>query len=128
MSSLEITGINDLITKIRCVVNPKELKLFDNRNNVNTNRPIGFWIGIYIESWKIDLWLMDKFNAQKEAEKTQKLNALLQNVDKKLLISIKQELSKDKEYHVKFSSMDLYNSFIYGKVKSSEEFYKWLNK
>jgi len=119
--------VYSLISGIGKSINPDELKVLNNINRFDKNRPIGYWIGIYVEKWKIDLWVMDKENSEKEIEQTQKLDKLLSNVDKDELIKLKIELSKNPDYHKKFSSVDLYNSYLDG-VRSTEGFFKWLKK
>lgn len=125
---LETSSVDKIVNEIETTICPDKLNIFDNTKKENRNRPSGYWIGIYIDSWKIDLWLMDSLNAGKEVENTAKFSTLLKDINKNELIAIKQELSKDKDYHAKFSSVDLYNSYLYGNVRSAEEFYKWLFK
>jgi len=124
---LNNANISKLVEEIGTTISPNELKIFNNIDKRKTNRPEGYWIGIYVDSWKIDLWVMDSLNAKKEVENTNKLNILLKNINKNELINIKQELSKDKDYHVKFSSVDLYNSYVHDNVRTVDEFYKWLS-
>jgi|GEM_PF-4693787 len=127
LPELENSIVYTIVKEIGTTVSPDELKILNNIDNRKSNRPTGYWVGIYIDSWKIDLWIMDSFNSQKEVENTAKLNSLLMDINKNKLIEIKQELSKDKDYHVKFSSVDLYNSYVYGNVRTVKEFYEWLS-
>ena len=52
----------------------------------------------------------------------------LKNVDKEILISIKSVLSEDPDYHVKFSSVDLYEAYLNENVRTVGEFYKWIGQ
>ena len=127
LSELKNSIVYTIVNEVGTIISPDELKILKNIDNRKSNRPTGYWVGIYIDSWKIDLWIMDSYNAKKEVENTTKINSLLKDINKEELIRIKQELSKDKDYHVKFSSVDLYNSYIYGNVRSVKEFYRWLS-
>jgi hypothetical protein len=113
-----------LVEEIGVKLNPDKLLILNNLNKTEPNRPQGVWLGVYIEGWKIDIWLMNSVNFDKEVLNSQKLKERLKDVNRETLISIKSELSKDPDYHVKFSSVDLYEAFLEGKVSSAEEFYE----
>ena len=67
---------------------------------------------------------MNSENFQKEVQNSKKWKEKLKDVDREILISIKSELSKDPDYHVKFSSVNLYEAFLEGNVRNAEEFYE----
>lgn len=112
-----------LVEEIGVRLNPDRLRILNNLNKTETNRPQGVWLGVYIENWKIDIWLMNSENFEKEVQNSQKLKERLKDVDRETRISIKSELSKDPDYHVKFSSVDLYEAYLEGNVRSTEDFY-----
>lgn len=120
--------VYSLVKDIAIRVNPDELKILNNIDGVKQNRPKGYWIGIYVENWKIDLWVMDAINTMKEVKQTEQLDEMLTSINKDELIRIKLELSKNPDYHKKFSSVDLYNAYLTGGVKTVNEFYLWLKK
>jgi hypothetical protein len=119
-----IETVNKLVEEIGVKLNPDKLRILNNFNKIESNRPQGVWLGVYTENWKIDIWLMNSENFQKEVQNSKKWKERLKDVDRETLISIKSELSKDPDYHVKFSSVDLYEAFLEGKVSSAEEFYE----
>ena len=114
-----------LLKDIGTALAPDELKILDNTKGLKQNRPVGYWIGIYVKGWKIDLWVMNTENFQKEVDKTEKLSKLLAEVNRDELIKLKLELSKNHDYHIKFSSVDLYYSFLDG-VRTVDNFFRWL--
>lgn len=118
--------VSELINKIKLNLKTSELKALNNLNKENKNRPQGYWVGIYVDTWKIDLWLMDKTNSEIEREQSEKLRNMLKDVNKQELITLKSELAKDSDYHVKFSSVDLYNAFVNGNVRTVKDFFIWL--
>jgi len=126
MGELDENTVYSLIKDIGLVLNPEELRILNNLDKHNKNRPQGFWVGIYIDKWKIDLWLMDGNNAKQEIAKTQELKKMLKDVDKSELNNLKAKLAKNPDYHRKFSSVDLYNGYVHGQVRTVEEFFKWL--
>jgi hypothetical protein len=117
-----------LVEEIGVKLNPDRLRVLNNLNKTEANRPQGVWIGVYIEGWKIDIWLMNTENFEKEVQKSKEMKEKLKDVDRETLISIKSELSKDPDYHVKFSSVDLYKAFLEGNVRSAEEFYRKMKR
>ena len=126
MKMLDENTVYSLIKDIGFALDPKELKILNNLDKHNKNRPQGYWVGIYIDKWKIDLWLMDEDNAKQEVSKTQELEEMLKNIDKSELINLKAKLAKNPDYHLKFSSVDLYNGYVHANVRTVEEFFKWL--
>jgi len=126
MDKLDNKIVYSLIKDIGLSMKPQELKILDNCDKHNKNRPQGYWVGIYIDDWKIDLWIMDKKNASKEVIQTEKLVQMLKNVNKSDLISLKSKLAENPDYHKKFSSVDLYNAYVCDNVRTVEQFYKWL--
>ncbi|HRO65408.1 MAG TPA: hypothetical protein PKU78_04265 [Candidatus Dojkabacteria bacterium] len=119
-------NVYKLVEEIGVKLNPDKLRILNNLNKTETNRPQGVWLGVYIENWKIDIWLMNSENFKKEVQNSQKLKEKLKDVDRETLISIKSELSKDPDYHVKFSSVDLYEAYLDGNVRTVQEFYEKL--
>lgn len=67
--------------------------------------------------------MMNFENFENEMQNSKKWKERLKDVDRETLISIKSELSKDPDYHVKFSSVDLYEAYLEKDVRSVEEFY-----
>lgn len=118
--------INSIIETIKTKINPSQIKIFNNIYKENNNRPIGYWIGIYIEDWKIDLWVMDVNNANLEKQKNEGLSSMLLKINKDELIKFKQELGKDNGYHKKFSSVDVYKAYVIGNIKTIDGFYNWM--
>ena len=119
-----IEKVYSLVEEIGVKLNPDKLRILNNLNKTEANRPQGVWLGVYIEKWKIDIWLMNSENFQKEVQNSKKWKEKLKDVDREILISIKSELSKDPDYHVKFSSVNLYEAFLEGNVRNAEEFYE----
>lgn len=128
MKVLDENTVYSLIKDVRLALNPDELKVLNNLDKHNKNRPQGYWVGIYIDKWKIDLWLMDEDNAKQEIAKTQKLAEMLKDIDKSELISLKAKLAENPDYHLKFSSVDLYNGYVHANVRTVKEFFDWLQK
>lgn len=126
VNNLTSKFVYSLVKDVGVNTNPDELKVLNNVRGFNKNRPIGYWIGIYIEKWKIDLWVMDEKNANKEIKQTKGLDLMLSNINKEELVKLKLKLSENPDYHKKFSSVDLYHSYIDG-IRNIDEFYKWLN-
>lgn len=121
--------IYNLVKDVGNKLNPDRLRVLNNvKKRVNSKRPDGVWIGVYIKGWKIDIWLMNSENYAIEIEKAKLLKAQLKEVDKESLISLKYALSQDPEYHKEFSSYDLYESYLEGNVRNEEDFRKWLDK
>lgn len=118
--------IYELVKELGVKINPQRIRILDNLNKTEANRPEGVWIGLYVDDWKIDIWLMNSENFNKEVQITKDLAEKLKNTDKEILISIKSVLSKDPDYHVKFSSVDLYDAYLRGNVRTVEEFYDLL--
>lgn len=121
-------NVYKLVEEIGVKLNPDRLRILNNLHKTETNRPQGVWLGVYIENWKIDIWLMNSENFDKEVQNSKVLKEKLKDVDRETLISIKSELSKDPDYHVKFSSVDLYEAYLNGNVRSAEEFYGKMKK
>ena len=128
LPNLDIKQVYEIIKEIGQRINPSELKIMNNIDKMKSNKPIGVWVGIYIDSWKIDLWIMDHENSIKEQKSTNELASMLENVDKNALILLKSELSKNPDYHIKFSSVDLYNAFTSANVRTVGQFYDWLKR
>jgi len=116
-------NVYKLVEEIGVKLNPDKLRMLNNLNRIETNRPQGVWLGVYIEGWKIDIWMMNFENFENEMQNSKKWKERLKDVDRETLISIKSELSKDPDYHVKFSSVDLYEAYLEKDVRSVEEFY-----
>lgn len=116
-------AVYKLVDDIGVKLNPDRLRILNNLNKTETNRPQGVWLGVYIEGWKIDIWMMNFENFENEMQNSKKWKERLKDVDRETLISIKSELSKDPDYHVKFSSVDLYEAYLEKDVRSVEEFY-----
>jgi hypothetical protein len=124
LNDYTIETVYKLVEEIGVKINPDRLRILNNLNKTETNRPQGVWLGVYIESWKIDIWLMNSENFNKEVQKSKQLKERLKNADRETLIAIKSELSKNPDYHVKFSSVDLYEAYLEGNIRSPQEFYK----
>lgn len=117
-----------LLKEIGLRVNPFKLKIINNLGRERGDRPQGFWIGIEVDQWKIDLWLVDAINAEKEKINTELITNLVKDANKEELIALKYEIAKDPDYHFKFSSVDLYQAFVNANVRTAKEFYSWLKK
>ncbi len=128
VDELNNSNVYEIVSDIGKKISPDELRVIRNTERKESDRPRGYWIGIYIDLWKIDLWEMDHQNAQKELEKNEKIKSLVKDTDKSVLIALKKQLTKDPDYHRKFSSVDVYYSYIYGNVRTTEGFYKWLKE
>lgn len=124
--NMETKEVYEIIKKIGEKINPSELKIMNNTDKLKSNRPIGVWVGIYVDSWKIDLWIMDHENSLKEQKNTKEITNLLKDINKNELISLKSKLSKNPDYHIKFSSVDLYKAYTSGNVRTVDQFYNWL--
>ena len=122
LNDYTIETVYALVEEIGVKINPDRLRISNNLNKTEVNRPQGVWLGVYIEGWKIDIWLMNTENFEKEVQNSKKWKEKLKDVNREILISIK--LSKDPNYHVKFSSVDLYEAFLEGNVRNAEEFYE----
>jgi len=120
--------ITKLIEELKAKLRFEEIKNEDNFEAKNTTRPIGVWVGLYIQGWKIDLWVMNKENASKELTKNRDLALKLKDIDKNELLSLKSKLVNNPDYHKKFSSVDLYNAYLDDGVRTESEFYEWLER
>lgn len=124
LNEYTIETVYALVEELGVKLNPDKLRILNNLDKTEPNRPQGVWLGVYIENWKIDIWLMNSENFQKEVQNSKKLKDRLKDVDRETLISIKSELSKNPDYHVKFSSVDLYEADLVGNVRTVKGFYE----
>lgn len=125
LNNYNMSEVYALVEEIGIKLNPDKLRILNNLKKIESNRPEGVWLGVYVENWKLDIWLMNSQNFEKEVQRTKEMQQKLKDVDKEILISIKAVLSEDPDYHVKFSSVDLYEACLEGGVRTVEEFYEW---
>lgn len=125
LNNYNMSEVYALVEEIGIKLNPDKLRILNNLKKIESNRPEGVWLGVYVENWKLDIWLMNSQNYEIEVQRTKEMQTKLKSVDREILISIKAILSEDPDYHVKFSSVDLYEAYLEGGVKTVKEFYQW---
>ena len=125
LNNYNMSEVYALVEEMGIRLNPDKFRILNNLKKIESNRPEGVWLGVYVEDWKLDIWLMNSQNFEKEVQRTNVMQQKLKDIDKEILISIKAVLSDDPDYHVKFSSVDLYTAYLEGGVKTVEEFYEW---
>jgi hypothetical protein len=122
-------NIQSLIKELSQALSPKKIHTHDNMLKQQANRPKGIWVGIFLkEGWKIDLWLLSEEETTKKSTEFAKLCAQIAASDKDAILRIKTKVVKHPDYHVKFSSVDIYNAVAGGNVTNIRDFQNWLKK
>jgi len=117
----------DIATRLR----PRRMS-FRNEFIGNTpNLPRGFYWGIYTklsfpEEWKIDIWALDSDQAKSLLKRFRDLEKKMSKENRPAILAIKSHFCRHPEYRKSFSSFDIYKSVIEDKIRSPEEFSRWL--
>lgn len=108
-----------------------DLGIIDNTRKGNNGLPDGFYLGIKFyskyeyhkekEFWKIDLWFVEKQNAQGRI-KTEQIKEKLTPEKTAIILEIKNEVAQNPKYRKEIFSMDIYNAVLGEQVKDLEGF------
>jgi hypothetical protein len=93
--------------------------------------PTGLYWGIYLGderagAWKIDVWSVDRQQAESTRAKMASLQARLSPELRRTIIEIKSQIWADPGYRRKFSSQDLYSAVLDEGVRDLNKFWEFL--
>ena len=128
INNFELENIFEIVKEVGISINPEKLQVNNNINHPREGKPAGIWLGIFVKGWKIDLWLYDKKEAEEGRNILDDTIKLLENVNKEIILEIKELACKSPDYQKRFSSIDIYNAVAKDKVKNIKEFENWLKE
>ena len=124
------TEINDkdyfeIVKYVFSKKNIKQLKLIDNRNLSEKNRPKSIYLGIIYDlkgvEWKIDVRYLNSADAFAEDYLNQTKSKLTIESTKTIL-EIKTEFHNHPKYRKEFSGFEIYNAVLDKNVSNSKDF------
>ena len=135
-----VEGFFRLGMEIATKLKPRRMSLRNELASDNPDIPRGLYWGIYTklafpEMWKIDIFAMNSKQFAYNAKRSEDLKAKITEENRPTILRIKTyfcipSVSKmiDPRYRRRYCSMDIYRSVLEDKVRSVEDFSKWLDR
>ncbi len=131
-SKMSLAKIHELISRINAKFNPF---WFMGKEDITEEGTTCFFIGFETKilsgiTWNFDIWFRDAAGVNKVLNYHNWLIGNLESypVIKERVLQIKTDVFRTKEYGSKFFSIDVYKAVIEDGVKSTEQYYKWIEK
>jgi hypothetical protein len=110
----------------------KSSKLIDNLIQLEIDRPKSIYLGISYQDdennyWKIDIRFINVKDVASDTT-NELIKKHLNESNKLTILEIKEQVSDDPRYHKEFSSVDIYEAVLLDKVKSFDEFCKYIKR
>jgi hypothetical protein len=111
--------------------NIKQLKLIDNRNSFEKNRPKSMYIAVIYNlngvEWKIDIRYLNSGDAFAE-DYLNKIKSKLTEEKITAILKIKTDFCNHHKYRKEFSGFEIYNAVLDENIYSIEDFRKYMLK
>jgi len=122
----------EIVKAIFLLPKVKLLRLADNRQQVEADRPKSMYLGIKYEDDENNIWKIDIRLLAKESITTDRIAQLIQeNITEEtriIILQIKSQVCDNPKYHKSFSSVDIYEAVLLSGVKDMDGFREYLSK
>ncbi len=119
---LETDGISsnaffELGSRLNTLFRPTRMHFLDSRTVAASGLPRGLYWGVYQnhqreDSWKIDVWALDRENCQQRIEFLEKSEERLTLSSRSTILDMKSQVWRDTEYWKTFAGLDVYNAVL----------------
>lgn len=119
----QISDISKSLVNV-CLENPsiQRIKIFrDLHKKYGDEMPDGDYVGLLVDGWKIDIFILDENEACKTKQKTESVRSKLTEETRKTILEIKEELLLPSGRTPKFSGKFIYEAVLGEKFQTKQE-------
>ncbi len=128
----ELASVLKVVERFMEQVGVTKVNLADHRDSVDENLPKGIYLGpdILFNSvkWQMDIWFINRGEAEQRRELVQSIVAKLNNDNRQVILRLKQKVAASDKYHRGVSSVDLYTAVLDENVRDLAGFERYLAK
>lgn len=107
-----------------------KVNIVDHRQSTSSNIPHGIYIGPDVVhqdlKWQIDIWLIEKNEAEQRRRPISQLMSRLTDQHREIILALKQYAAASDRYHRGVSSVDLYTAVVQHNVTTIDQFNTYL--